>query len=181
MATNEILSLEKVITDNRIVEYEHVEIRPADTNYNTAGEIRIDITNENVFTRPSDSYLLVEGSLTDVATPGNYAAGDHVTLVKEGIMYLFSNIRYYINEKGSQVDISPWTSAKYAVIFTRRQRIRHYNVTRPLWRQRQSRSGWRKQYYWVPPSSKSNSVFESNRSIFILHSTEKTLWFFPRL
>ena len=87
-----------MVTDDRIVEYEHIEIRPADNNYNAAGEIRIDITNENVFTRPSDSYLLVEGVM-DLAAGGNYAAGAEITLVKEGIMYLFSNIRYYINEK----------------------------------------------------------------------------------
>ena len=99
MSTNDILSYETPMMDSRVAEYEHREIRTVDNNFNVAGDIRLDITNENVFTRPSDSYLLVEGELLDTATPGRYAAGDHVTLVKEGIMYLFSNIRYLINEK----------------------------------------------------------------------------------
>ena len=49
MATNEILAFEKPMLDNRIVEYEHTEIRAQDSNYNVAGEIRLEIRNENVF------------------------------------------------------------------------------------------------------------------------------------
>ena len=98
MATNEILAFEKPMLDNRIVEYEHTEIRAQDSNYNVAGEIRLEIRNENVYTRPSDSYLLVEGEL-NLTAGGHYAANAEVTLIKEGILYLFSNLRYYINEK----------------------------------------------------------------------------------
>ena len=63
MTTKEYLSYEPSMVDNTVVEYEHKEIRTVNNNYNNAGEIRLDITNENVFTRPSDSYLLVEGQL----------------------------------------------------------------------------------------------------------------------
>ena len=75
MAASEILTFDKPVTDNLIVEYEHKEIRTVDNNFNVAGEIRLDITNENVFTRPSDSYLLVEGELI-FAAGGNHDAAD---------------------------------------------------------------------------------------------------------
>ena len=98
MSANDILSYETPMTDNRIVEYEHSEITADNANLNIAGEIRLDYTNRSAYTRPSDSYLLVEGTLTKTAG-GRYAAGDEITMVKEGIMYLFSSVRYLINEK----------------------------------------------------------------------------------
>ena len=96
--TDEILKYEKPMLNSKIVEYEHKEIRAADNNYNVTGDIRLEITSENAFTRPSDSYLLIEGQLRK-ADGTNYADADLVSLTKEGPLFLFSNIRYYINEK----------------------------------------------------------------------------------
>ena len=107
MTTKDITHFETPEIDNTIVEYEHIEIRPFDNNLNSHGEIRLEINNENAYTRPSDSYLLIEGDYFKVDTDnGNVsirhnkanAIGTH-TLVKEGLLYLFSNIRYEINNK----------------------------------------------------------------------------------
>ena len=88
-----------VITDESISEYEHLEYNPiAGTNLNDGGDITITIELQDVFSHPSESFLLIEGNLTktdDVA----YENGDAVTLTNNGIMYLFKRIRYDLAEK----------------------------------------------------------------------------------
>ena len=67
---------------------------------NNTGEIRINITTKDIITHPYDSYLLIEGRLTK-ATDDNasYANTDKVTLANNGLMYLFSNIKYELSDK----------------------------------------------------------------------------------
>ena len=90
---------EKPITDETIEEYEYHEYEPITrTNLNNPGEIRITIKNQDIFTHPSESYLLVEGRLTkddDTA----FADADVITLTNYGIMYLFSCIKYQLSEQ----------------------------------------------------------------------------------
>ena len=88
-----------VITDESISEYEHLEYNPiAGTNLNDGGDITITIELQDVFSHPSESFLLIEGNLTK--TDGNtYENGDAVTLTNNGIMYLFKRIRYDLAEK----------------------------------------------------------------------------------
>ena len=88
-----------VITDESICEYEHLEYNPiAGTNLNDGGDITITIELQDVFSHPSESFLLIEGNLTK--TDGNtYENGDAVTLTNNGIMYLFKRIRYDLAEK----------------------------------------------------------------------------------
>ena len=62
MTTSEILSFtEKPIIDESIQEYEHHE--QARTNLNSAGEITINIELQDLFTHPSESYLVFDGRL----------------------------------------------------------------------------------------------------------------------
>ena len=95
MTTSEILSFtEKPIIDESIQEYEHHEYEPqARTNLNSAGEISINIELQDLFTYPSESYLVFEGRLTK-ADGTAYANADSVALTNNGIMYLFSNVSY---------------------------------------------------------------------------------------
>ena len=93
--TSEILKFtEKPIIDESIQEYEYHEYEPqARTNLNSASEIVINIELQDLFSHPSESYLVFEGRLTkndDTA----YANADAVALTNNGIMYLFSNISY---------------------------------------------------------------------------------------
>ncbi|XP_067939631.1 uncharacterized protein [Watersipora subatra] len=80
-----------------IEEYEYHEYEPiTGTNLNNPGEIRINIETQDIFTHPSESYLIVEGRLTknDGAA---YADADAVTLVNNGIMHLFRDTRYQLS------------------------------------------------------------------------------------
>ena len=89
------------ITDESIVEYEHIEYNPiAGTNLNDGGDITIAIELQDLFTHPSESFLLIEGRLThndNANTP--YQDANEVTLINNGIMYLFKRIRYDLAEK----------------------------------------------------------------------------------
>ena len=100
MATVDILRItDPVITDESISEYEHIEYNPiAGTNLNDGGDIMITIELQDVFSHPSESFLLIEGKLTK-ADGSNYENGDLVTLTNNGIMYLFKRIRYDLAEK----------------------------------------------------------------------------------
>ena len=88
-----------VITDESIVEYEHLQFNPiAGANLNDGGDIMITIELQDLFTHPSESFLLIEGELTK-NDDTRYANPDAVTLTNNGIMYLFKRIRYDLAEK----------------------------------------------------------------------------------
>ena len=100
MITSQILNFaEKPIIDESIQEYEYHEYLPlAGANLNIAGEININIELQDLFSHPSESYLVFEGRLTkndDTA----YANADAVALCNNGIMYLFSNISYRLSSQ----------------------------------------------------------------------------------
>ena len=84
--------------DTSIDEYEHHEYEPiTGTKLNSPGQnIIITIQNQDIYLCPSDSYLLFQGNLTKAdGTP--YANDDVVTLVNNGMMHLFSNIKYQLS------------------------------------------------------------------------------------
>ena len=71
----------------------------AGTNLNAPGQdIRLIIETQDIFTHPSESYLIVEGRLLKrgVNPPNDpaYGDGDLITLTNNGIMHLFKRIRY---------------------------------------------------------------------------------------
>ena len=103
MSTQEITQFDNNFNiDKSLIEYEYKEIFTTTNDLNNSSEIRFDIINENSFTLPSDSYLLVEGRVTlDNGNPIPNAADDtsKIALVKEAILYLFTQIYYSINDK----------------------------------------------------------------------------------
>jgi hypothetical protein len=88
---------ETPMTDETIEEYEYHEYEPiTGTSLNNPGEIRINIETQDLFTHPSESYITVEGTLTK--TDGTlYANADAIALTNNGIMHLFSNIKYQLS------------------------------------------------------------------------------------
>ena len=98
--TSEILKFtEKPIIDESIQEYEYHEYEPqARTNLNSAGEIVINIELQDLFSRPSESYLVFEGRLTKNDDPA-YANADALVLTNNGIIYLFSSISYRLSNQ----------------------------------------------------------------------------------
>ena len=92
---------EDIPVDDSIYEYEYKEYNPiAGTNYNR-GSIVLTIEAQDIYTHPAESYLIVEGQLgVPIVGPlggvNPYADVDTVTLINNGIMYLFSDVRYHL-------------------------------------------------------------------------------------
>ena len=89
-----------ILKDDSIDKYEEIAYEPvAGTNLNAPGQdIRLTIETQDIFTHPSESYLIIEGRLLkrNVNPPNNpvYNANDLITLTNNGIMHLFKRIRY---------------------------------------------------------------------------------------
>ena len=61
------------------------------TSLNNGGDIRISIESQDIYTHPSESYLIFEGRLTK-ADGTLYVNADEVALTNSAIMHLFSRI-----------------------------------------------------------------------------------------
>ena len=93
---NSILRItEPIVKDDSIDKYEEIEYEPvAGTNLNTSGQdIRLPIETQDIFTHPSESYLIIEGDLLK-DNNNRYGQNDLITLTNNGIMHLFRRIRY---------------------------------------------------------------------------------------
>ena len=88
---------EDIPVDDSIYDYEYKEYNPiagtaAELN---RGSIIIVIEAQDIYTHPAESFLLVEGQLIkDDDTP--YLLDDKVALINNGIMYLFTDVRYHL-------------------------------------------------------------------------------------
>ena len=89
---------DSILSDDSIDKYEHFEYEPvAGTNLNNSGgDIRLYIETQDVFTHPSESFLLIEGRLTK-ANGTAYANADLVFLMNNAMMHLFKSIRYELS------------------------------------------------------------------------------------
>ena len=93
---------EPLAKDESIEEYEYHEYEPiTGSNLNNPGEIRISIETQDIFYHISESYLLIEGQLTK-QDGSAYANADVVTITNNGMMHLFSNIKYQLS--GQEVE-----------------------------------------------------------------------------
>ena len=98
---------EDIPVDDSIYEYEYKEYNPiAGTNVNR-GSIVITIEAQDIYTHPAESFLIIDGRLrrTDAFIgPNPPVAGDRysfvdadvITLINNGMMYLFSDVRYHL-------------------------------------------------------------------------------------
>ena len=96
---NSILRItDPILKDDSIDKYEEFAYEPiAGTNKNTPGQdIRITIETQDIFTHPSESYLIIKGQLLK-ADGTAYNRANRVTLANNGIMYLFKRIRYELS------------------------------------------------------------------------------------
>ena len=92
-----------ILSDDSIDKYEEFEYEPvAGTNLNSSGtDIRLTIETQDVFTHPSESFLIIEGRLIK-ANNNSYGNNDLITLTNNGIMHLFKRIRY--NLSGQEIE-----------------------------------------------------------------------------
>ena len=96
---NSILRItDPIPKDDSIDKYEDIAHEPvAGTNLNSSGQdIRLTIETQDIFTHPSESYLIIEGRLLR-ANDNAYGANDSVSITNNGIMHLFKRIRYELS------------------------------------------------------------------------------------
>ena len=95
---NSILRItEPILNDDSIDKYEYFEYTPiARTNLDNIGDIRINIESQDIFTHPSESFLLIEGRFTKVNGTA-YGDDEHASLMNNAMMYLFRDIRYELS------------------------------------------------------------------------------------
>ena len=67
------------------------------TQLNGAGQITIRIENQDAFFYPRRSWLQIEGKLVQDAAGALYKDADLVSIVNNGLMYLFDNIKYELS------------------------------------------------------------------------------------
>ena len=80
------------IIDECIDEYEYHESDPTSaTNFSNGGDIRFGIESQDVFTHPSESYLIFVGLQTKVDGTA-YANADEVTQTNNAIMHLLAEL-----------------------------------------------------------------------------------------
>ena len=87
---------EDIPVDDSIYDYEYKEYNPIAGAPLNRGSIVITIESQDIYTHPAESYLIVEGKLVKNADGGVYDADTLITLINNGIMYLFSDVRYHL-------------------------------------------------------------------------------------
>ena len=86
---------EDIPVDDSIYEYEYKEYNPIiGTNLNR-GSIVLTIEAQDIYTHPAESFLVIEGQLLNI-NDNPYGNNDTATLINNGIMYLFSDVRYHL-------------------------------------------------------------------------------------
>jgi len=98
MALTGILNIkEKLTFDDSIKSYQLTEYQPiTGSQLNTSGQITITIENTDDFYYPRQSWLKIEGNLLK-ADGKLYGDDDLITLTNNGLMYLFTNIKYSLS------------------------------------------------------------------------------------
>ena len=92
---------EDIPVDDSIYEYEYKEYNPIVGTDLNRGSIVLTIETQDIYTHPAESFLVIEGQLAAPVAPplagvGPYADADVVTLINNGMMYLFSDVRYHL-------------------------------------------------------------------------------------
>ena len=87
---------EDIPVDDSIYEYEYKEYNPIAGAPLNRGSIVLTIEAQDIYTHPAESFLIVEGKLVKNADESVYDADTLITLINNGIMYLFSDVRYHL-------------------------------------------------------------------------------------
>ena len=87
---------EDIPVDDSIYDYEYKEYNPIAGAPLNRGSIVLTIEAQDIYTHPAESFLIVEGKLVKNADGSFYDADTLITLINNGIMYLFSDVRYHL-------------------------------------------------------------------------------------
>ena len=96
---------EDIPVDDSIYDYEYKEYNPiVGTNLNS-GSIVLTIESQDIYTHPAESFLIIDGRLRRQTPPNNpvdlndplrYENADFVSLINNGMMYLFSDVWFHL-------------------------------------------------------------------------------------
>ena len=86
---------EDIPVDDSIYEYEYKEYNPITGTDLNRGSIVITIESQDIYTHPAESFLIIEGQLLK-DNNNFYLNNDNISLINNGIMYLFSDIRFHL-------------------------------------------------------------------------------------
>ena len=167
---NNILRItDPIISDNSTDRYKDIEYEPvAGTNLNNSGgDIRLYIETQDIFTHPSESFLIIEGQLLK-ANNNLYGNNDLITLTNNGIMHLFKNIRYELSgqEIENIMNVGQATTMlgllKYPDDFSRSKGLNQLWFKNTLTTAEEANTGWnaRKQYIINNSDPKGTSSFK---------------------
>ena len=121
---------EDIPVDDSIYDYEYKEYNPIVGTDLNRGSIVLTIESQDIYTHPAESFLVIDGQLLvppPAAAAGPYANADVVTLINNGIMYLFSDVRYHLASHEIEVLQNPGQATtmlgllKYPDDFTKSQ------------------------------------------------------------
>ena len=87
---------EDIPVDDSIYDYDYKEYNPIAGAPLNRGSIVITIESQDIYTHPAESFLIVEGKLVKNADGSVYDVDTLITLINNGIMYLFSDVRYHL-------------------------------------------------------------------------------------
>ena len=91
---------EDIPVDDSIYEYEYKEYNPITGTDLNRGSIVITIESQDIYTHPAESFLVREGQLIKEApappAAAEYVNDDKIALINNGLMYLFSDVRYHL-------------------------------------------------------------------------------------
>ena len=133
---------EDIPVDDSIYDYEYKEYNPiAGTDVNR-GSIVITIEAQDIYTHPAESFLIIDGQLQKA-----YTNDEYVTLINNGMMYLFSDVRYHLASHEIEVLQNPGYATtmlgllKYPDDFTKSQGLNQL---------------------WAPDTDNGDGFFENN-------------------
>ena len=86
---------EDIPVDDSIYDYEYKEYNPIVGTDLNRGSIVLTIESQDIYTHPAESFLVIEGQLIK-NNNNTYDNGDHITLINNGMMYLFSDVRFHL-------------------------------------------------------------------------------------
>ena len=110
-----------ILSDDSIDKYEEFENGPvAGTNLNSFGtDIRLTIETQDIFTHPSESFLIIEGRLIKGDDTPYVDVASLITLTNNGMMHLFKRIQYDLSGQVIESLQHPGQATDYDVRFVK--------------------------------------------------------------
>ena len=166
---------EDIPVDDSIYEYEYKEYNPIVGTDLNRGSIVLTIESQDIYTHPAESFLVIEGQLAAPVAPplagvAPYGNDDVVTLINNGIMYLFSDVRYHLASHEIEVLQNPGHATtilgllKYPDDFTKSQGLNQLwipdtNIDNNNVANKDNNIGFKKRHKYIIQSSEPKGSF----------------------